>query len=159
MRRLVFACALVALALPAGALGLTRATGDGTLSVKNSDGVINIAARGGVIGSCDACTIFFVDPEPNDGSGPIVTGFEAKNAITETKRKWEGTNVRFRLIGGFFRLRVLGTGIDLSAVGQGSVTLRGYPFNLGTYSLNGADRRLLPEEARTFQLREPALGG
>jgi hypothetical protein len=152
MRRVVFACALALLVVPA-ALAARGAPGDGTLVVKNASGVINIAARGSVIGSCDVCTIVIDDPEPGDGSGPIVSGFEGKrDDLTDTKSRWSGTDVRFRLIGGFSRTRVRGSGIDLYSVGQGSVTVRGFLSNIGTYALDGGERRLLPFDPLTFQL-------
>ena len=45
-----------------------------------------------------------------------------------------------------------GSGIDLYAVGQGSVTVRGFLNNLGTYAVDGGERRQLPFEPLTFQL-------
>jgi hypothetical protein len=153
MRRLLFACALIALAVPAATSASRGADGDGTLVVRNGSGVINIAAKGSVIGSCDHCTIWIDDPLPGDGSGPIVTGFEGKrDDLTDTKSRWEGTDVRFRLIGGFARTRVRGSGIDLYAVGRGSVTVRGWLTNLGTYAVDGGERRALPFDPLTFQL-------
>lgn len=153
MRRLLFACAVFALAVPAAALAARGADGDGTLVVKNASGRIDIVATGSVIGSCARCTIWIDDPRSGDGSGPIVTGFEGRrDDITETKSRWSGTDVRFRLIGGFARTRVRGTGIDLYAVGQGSVTVLGWPVNVGTYAVNGGERRDLPLEPFTFQL-------
>jgi hypothetical protein len=153
MRRALFACALIALAAPAATSASSRADGDGTLVVRNGSGVINIAAKGTVIGSCDRCTIWIDDPLPGDGSGPIVTGFEGgRDDLTETKSRWQGADVRFRLIGGFARTRVRGAGIDLYAVGVGSVTVRGFLNNLGTYSVDGGPRTVLPFEPLTFQL-------
>lgn len=156
MRRLVFACALFVFCLPAAALAGRSAPGDGTLVVKNASGVINIAARGSVIGSCDRCTIVIDDPRPADGSGPIVSGFEGeRDDLSDTKSRWSGSDVRFRLIGGFARTRVRGSGIDLYAVGQGSVTVRGFLNNVGTYAVNGGERRPLPFDPFTFQLERP----
>ena len=153
MRRVLFACALIALAVPAATFGSPRAEGDGTLVVRNASGIINVAATGTVIGSCDRCTIWIDDPKPGDGSGPIVTGFEGKrDDITDTKSRWAGSDVRFRLIGGFSRTRVRGSGIDLYAVGQGSVTVRAFLNNLGTYAVDGGERRPLPFEPLSFQL-------
>ena len=60
--------------------------------------------------------------------------------------------MRFRLIGGFSRTRVRGSGIDLFAVGQGSVTVQAWLTNLGTYAVDGRERRPLPFEPTTFQL-------
>jgi hypothetical protein len=153
MRRALFACALFALAVPAATSAAGGAEGDGTLVVRNGTGVIHVVATGTVIGSCDRCTIWIDDPRPGDGSGPIVTGFEGKrDDITDTKSRWSGVDVRFRLIGGFARTRVRGSGIDLYAVGVGSVTVRGFLNNVGTYSVDGDDRRPLPFEPLTFQL-------
>jgi hypothetical protein len=155
MRRLLFACALVALLVPAVALAADLAPGDGTLSVKNGTGRIDVAARGAVIGSCERCTITIDDPKAGDGTGPIVSGAEAQLDLTDTKSRWTGTDIRFRLIGGFSRVIVTGSGIELSAVGQGSATVRGWLNNLGTYAVNGADRKLLPFEPDSFRLGEP----
>ena len=66
MRRLLFACALVALAVPASAYAVQRAADDGTLEVKNAVGTIQIAARGAVLGRCDKCTLWITDPDPSD---------------------------------------------------------------------------------------------
>jgi hypothetical protein len=155
MRRVLFACAFSLLVLPAAALAARGAAGDGTLVVKNASGVINIAAKGSLIGSCDVCTITIDDPQPGDGSGPIVTGFEGKrDDLSDTKSRWSGADVRFRLIGGFARTRVRGSGITLYEVGQGSVTVRAFLNNLGTYAVDGGERNLLPFEPLTFQLGE-----
>jgi hypothetical protein len=153
MRRAIFACALIALAVPAIGFASRGADGDGTLVVRNGTGVIHVVATGTVIGSCDHCTIWIDDPKPGDGSGPIVTGFEGKrDDITDTKSRWSGTDIRFRLIGGFARTRVRGSGIDLYAVGRGSVTVRGFLNNVGTYAVDGGERRPLPFEPLSFQL-------
>jgi hypothetical protein len=157
MRRLLIPCALVALLVfPAAAAARPNAPGDGTLVVRNGSGTINLVATGAVIGSCDHCSVTIVDPQAGDGSGPIVSGEESKVDLNDTKSRWSGDGVRFRLIGGFFRLRVFGTGIDLSAVGRGQGTIRGAgTLNDGTYAVNGGDRRPLPDDLRTFWLGAP----
>ena len=50
-----------------------------------------------------------------------------------------GTNVRFRLLGGTFRIKVIGRGVNLSVVGTGKVTLNGddTAADDGTFSFNG----------------------
>jgi hypothetical protein len=154
MRRLVFACALLALAVPAAALAARLALGDGTLSVKNANGRVDVAARGAVIGTCDRCSITIDDPQPGDGGGPVVTGFDGIRDLTSTKSRWFGENVRFRLIGGFSRTIVQGSGIYLSAVGQGSATVRASRDNEGTYAINGGERRLIPVEPFSFRLAD-----
>ncbi len=159
MRRLLIPCALVALLVfPAAAAARQNAPGDGTVVVHNAYGTVSIVATGGMIGSCDHCTVTIVDPQPGDGTGPIVSGQESKQDLTDTKSRWAGYDVRFRLIGGFFRLRVYGSGIELSAVGRGQGTIRGMgTVNDGTYAVNGGDRRPLPDDLRAFWIGAPPL--
>src|SRR5437763_1652465 len=152
MRRLVLLALFAALAAPAAALSAERAADDGTLSVVNADGVVNVVARGGVLGSCEQCRVWITDPVSGDGTGPVVTGWEDMDPVTDTKSKWSGKDVRFKLIGGFFRLRVVGTGITLYAVGQGSGSIRGAVTNTGTWALNDAAPRLLPDTIKPFLL-------
>jgi hypothetical protein len=152
MRRLALLALFAALAVPAAALASERAADDGTLSVVTADGVINVVARGGVIGSCDQCRVWITDPVAGDGTGAVVTGWEDKDDVTDTKSKWSGTDVRFKLIGGYFKLRVAGTGITLYAVGKGSGSLRGAVTNTGTWSLNDGTPRLLPDTMKPFVL-------
>jgi len=152
MRRLVLLALFAALAAPAAALATEGAADDGTLSVVNADGVVNVVARGGVIGSCDQCRVWITDPVAGDGTGAVVTGWEDKDDINDTKSKWSGKDVRFKLIGGGFKLRVLGSGITLYAVGKGSGSLRGAITNTGTWSLNDAAPRQLPDTMKPFLL-------
>jgi hypothetical protein len=154
MRRVLFACALFALSLPAIAVAFPSAPGDGTLSVKNANGRIDVVITGAFIGSCDNCRVWVTDPNPRDGTGPIVSGEEEEIELSDTKTRFAGRDLRFRVIGGFFRLVVRGSGIDGSAVGQGDVTLRGWINNTGTYALNGGERRQLPFEPLTLRLGE-----
>ena len=146
---------LLALALPGAASARTGAPGDGTLLVKSANGRIVVAAKGGLIGRCDKCVITIKDPNPDDGSGPIVSGAEATHDINDTTTRWSGTNVRFRIIGGRFTVSVNGFGIDLSAIGnKGFVTLQGNKGtdDDGTFSLNGAAPQPITDVLQIFSL-------
>jgi hypothetical protein len=154
MRRLVtFSMLALALALPAGVAARTGASNDGTLSVKDSRGVITIQGRGGVIGSFAKGSVTINDPIDGDGTGPIVTGDDWSKDKSETATVWGGTKVRFRIIGGTFRIVVRGRGINLSYVGKGSVILNGAGTDDdGTYAVNGGDYNLIPAFALPFAL-------
>lgn len=154
MRRLLpLALLALALALPAGVAARTQSSSDGTLSVKDGRGVITIQGRGGVIGSFAKGQVLINDPVDGDGTGPIVTGGEWSKDRTETATVWGGTKVRFRIIGGTFRIVVRGRGINLSFVGKGSVILNGAGTDDdGSYAVNGADYNLLPAFPLPFQL-------
>jgi hypothetical protein len=156
MRRLLtFAMLALALALPAGSAARPSGPSDGTLSIKDARGVITIQgpARGGVIGSFAKGSVTINDPVDGDGTGPIVTGDEWSKDKSETASVWGGTRVRFRIIGGTFRIVVRGRGINLSFVGKGSVILNGAGTeDDGSYAVNGGDYNLLPPFALPFQL-------
>jgi hypothetical protein len=154
MRRLLtFAVLALALALPAGAAARLSGSSDGTLSVKDARGIVTIQGRGGVIGSFAKGSVLINDPIDGDGTGPIVTGDDWSKEKTDTATQWGGTRVRFRIIGGTFRIVVRARGINLSFVGRGSVILNGYGTDDdGSYAVNGGDYNLIPAFALPFQL-------
>lgn len=149
MRRLLIPLAVLALALPAGGLAARTDPGDGTLSVRDGRGTFTIAARGGVIGSFAKGSVVVIDPIPDDGTGPIVSGDDWHVDKSDTTTVYGGTKVRFRLIGGKFRIRVQGVGINLSVVGKGQVILRGKGTDDdGSYALNGGAWTSIPDYAQ-----------
>jgi hypothetical protein len=154
MRRLLtFAMLALALALPVGAAARPLGPNDGTLSVKDARGVVTIQGRGGVIGSFAKGSVLINDPVDGDGTGPIVTGDEWSRERSETATTWGGTKVRFRIIGGSFRVVVRGRGINLSFVGKGNVILNGAGTeDDGMYAVNGSELNLIPAFALPFAL-------
>jgi hypothetical protein len=154
MRRpLIFALLVLTLALPAGVAAQTRSSTDGTLSVKDARGVITIQGRGAVIGSFNKGQVMINDPVDGDGTGPIVTGDDWSKERTDTATVWGGSKVRFRIIGGTFRIVVRGRGINLSFVGKGNVILNGAGTDDdGTYAVNGGDYDGIPAFPLPFPL-------
>jgi hypothetical protein len=152
MRSLLVVVASAALALPGLAWAASRALDDGTLSVRNGDGVVFVSVRGTLIGACDQCRVSIVDPSPDDGAPPVVTGYEDHNVVSDTRDLYSGKDVRFRMVGGFFKIKVAGYGIDLAVVAKGWGRIQAYDSNTGTYSVNGDPRRLLPADREVFTL-------
>jgi hypothetical protein len=153
MRTLLTFAVLVALALPAASAARNHGASDGTLSVRDARGTVTISVRGGVIGSFARGSVRISDPVDGDGTGPIVTGDEWSNERDATTTTWGGTKVRFRIIGGSFRIVVKGRGINLSLVGKGNVTLDGAgTLDDGSYSVNGGEYLPLPGFALPFLL-------
>ena len=154
MKRLPVICVLLALALPGAASARTGAPGDGTLLAKNANARIVVQAKGGLIGRCDECVVTIKDPNPDDGSGPVVNGAEARHDVNDTTTRWSGTNMRFRIIGGRFTVSVSGFGVDLSVIGKGQFTVQGNKGtdDDGTFSLNGAAAQPITDIAQFFQL-------
>jgi hypothetical protein len=162
MRKTSLCLALLALILPVVALASADA-GEGTLSVEDGRGKVNLQARGGVFGRIDRGTLTVYDTTPADANFPVVTGadepelFVAGNGV-----RYRGSGIRFRVVGGGFKLVIQGRGIDLSVVGKGSGFIEGDTLEPGVYSLDGADCRknrtscdALPDPGIRFKLGAP----
>ena len=148
MRRLLTFCALVALAVPAGLQAATAA--DGTLAVKNATGVVMVNANGVVIGHADKARVTITDSDSTDGR-VIVLGWENKVTLTPTRTAYTGKDMRFKLLGGDNIIFIRGSGISLSAVGEGKVSLDGgNVVNDGKFSIDDGPFRGLPDSYQTF---------
>lgn len=167
MRKLVLTLLVLLLAVPAvSAAALLRKVGDGTLSVEDGTGRVVLIARGGVIGRFDSGSVTIQDRTPNDAFDAKVWGATrllGERVLGDAGERWSGTNVRFRLIGGEFRIVIAGRGIDLSAVGNGNVFLEGEGRLPGVFSLDGEDCgnprvrcKALPAPGKRFVLGEDA---
>ena len=167
MRKLVVLFVLLALALPvAGLAGLKALRNEGTLSVDAGRGIVTVKAKGGVIGRLDRGTVTIWDLTPNDAYEARVVGDDRPvREIGENGLRYAGNGLRFRLVGGEFRITVTGVGIDLSAVGRGWTFVNGVGAEPGLFSLDGVDCSMsraackpLPEVGRRFQLGGPERG-
>jgi hypothetical protein len=154
---------LAVLVVTGTASARSGAPNDGTLTVKNADGrvVISGGFKGAVIGRFDKGQVTIKDLNPNDGIGPIVTGADQTQSLTDRTTRYSGSNVRFRMIGGQFLVTVFGANINLSAIGKGLIQLngtitRGFADD-GTYSVNGATHQF-PPFPFTFPLDAQATG-
>jgi hypothetical protein len=95
------------------------------------------------------------DPVAGDGAGPVVRGDQQKHEIGAKKTQYSGdTDVRFRLIGGAYRVKISGIGIDLSVVGRGTVTLDGSGFSdqPGRFSISGGSFQPMPDSQARYTL-------
>jgi hypothetical protein len=156
MRRTTLLLApVLALTTPTAALALREGAGDGTLSVSHANGMVIVSGHGSVLGRLGAGKIVVEDSDPNDGVTPVVNGADRTKVTNETTTSYYGSSIRFRIVGGSFRVKVIGTGIDLSTAGRGYATLGPDPANAdtsvaGTYSLNGGTDTPVP--AATIKL-------
>jgi hypothetical protein len=149
MRRpALFVALLIALALPATALALHAATGDGTLVVKDASGpaktpVVALTITGAVIGHvAGGRGHIVIDPGPSNDHVPEVTGYDSRrdSPTSDTAQIWYGTDFKFRAVGGHWTILIYGSNVDVVAIGKGSVTLTGLadnPLSDGKYSVNG----------------------
>jgi len=164
MRKLiVLACAAVATAALVAAPG---ASGQdvGMLSVERGRGSVVLDLRGSVLGRLKSGVLRVTDHTPLDRFGEIVVGRDVtEERVGPRTVVYRGQGLRFRMLGGAYRVVVRGNGISLSAVGRGVVVLDGEPRlpgeDAGVYSFEGIDCGLeplsctpLPEEPQRFVL-------
>jgi hypothetical protein len=152
MRKTLVLAALLALAVPVAGLGAARVD-DGTLSVENGRGKVNVAARGGLIGRIDRGSVTIFDLSPADAHDAVVSGDDRPVVLVgENGVRYRGQGIRFRILGGNFRVVIQGRGIDLSVVGRGNGFLEGETAAPGLYSLDGADCRRAPASCEPLPL-------
>jgi hypothetical protein len=170
MRRLVWLTALlIALAAPAVAFAFTGdGQDDGTLSVKAGVGKVYLNFNGSAVGRVHEGSIRVNDPVAADGLGfefsncDVVKDQSDTTTIkSDTIKVCRGDNIRFRAIGGNYKIAISGIGINLSAVGHGTTSLNGAGddplfFSDGTYSLNDGPYKSLPNFLTSFTLAAPS---
>ena len=151
MRKLVLLVCLgaVATVLVGAARGAEPEAG--TLSIERGKGVLTLEVRGSVLGRLGNGSITVTDRTPNDPYLATITGRRVlvQRRLTPTKLFFRGNGLRFRMLGGSYKIVLRGSGISLSAVGRGAVSLDGEPRfpgdDIGLYSLDGVDCGVEPE--------------
>ncbi|MCS7006487.1 MAG: hypothetical protein RMM28_03775 [Thermoleophilia bacterium] len=133
------ACALLVLAAGSSARVRTEPSA-GTLSIERGRGLVVLEIRGAVLGRLASGTIRVVDITPRDRFQAHVLGRRlVEEPLGPRSVLYRGQGMRFRMIGGGYRISIRGEGLSLSAVGRGTVTLVG-------------ERRTSTEDAGVFSL-------
>jgi len=142
-----------ALALPA--VVAAAAQTDGTLSIKRGRATINIKLqRGTVIGRMASGTIRIRDLGPYDNSIPQIRHCRLRYP-NSTTIACTGKKIVFRAVDGRFVVHLKGSGIFLSAVGRGNVTVTGTAnpnFPNGVMSVDNGPYQQIPDFETTFTL-------
>jgi hypothetical protein len=151
---------LILLVLPATAFArepLPPPGANGTLSIREGRGIVLLNARGSMTGRVRG-RITVTDPTPYDAKRPVVYGATKTIYRNERTVVYVGRNLRFRLIGATYTVRVDGKAIFMSAVGRGRGTLDGAGnaqegvFFDGVWSLNDEPYHSLPDDQTAFEL-------
>ena len=126
-----------------------------------------IDLKGSVVGRLTNGSLRVTDHTPNDRYTAVVYGRKlTEERVGPRTIVYRGAGLRFRMLGGGYRIVARGTGITVSAVGRGNVMLDGEPRfeadDLGVYSLDGTDCSVepltctpLPLEPERFVLEPP----
>lgn len=152
----VLAC-LVALGATVLAGAYAAEPEGGALSVDRGKGVVMLDLRGSILGRLSVGSLRVTDQTPADRYTALVVGRRVtQERIGPRTVLYRGQGLRFRMLGGGYRVVVRGTGMDISAVGKGVVVLDGDPRpasdDAGVYSLDGVDCGLEPELCLPFPL-------
>lgn len=151
---------VLALLVPAAALSQLSGQ-NGTLSIREGRGVVELDARGSMTGRANG-KITITDPRPYDAKRPVVYGATKTTYRNVKTTVYQGKNLRFRLIGARFQLRIQGQKIYLSAIARGTGFLDGAGdpsadvYYDGVWSLNDSQYQSLPDTLSTFDLSPPA---
>ena len=165
MRRLLVPC-LLALAIPAAAYSRTPPAppaSNGTLSIREARGIAQLNVRGSMTGRLNG-RLTITDPKPYDAKRPVVYGATRTIYRSEKTTVFQGKNLRFRLIGAQFQIRLQGKAIFVSAIGRGNGLLDGAGdvtaniFYDGVWSLNDEQYKSLPDDPTSFELAAPPSG-
>ena len=167
MRRALCFSLLVGLLVPAAALAEQMLPGDGTLAVRNGDGMLRLDLKGVALGRVASGVLEVEVPLHRDCEGPDVSVMGAEREREDVKWVDEETPVwlcRFVDRRGGLRFRISGQqvirfkfmrNLNLSAVGRGTARIRGTGDAPGNYSLNGDDYTLLPDELEELTVGAP----
>jgi hypothetical protein len=124
----VFACLLaaslagVARAQPAKEIGVNA----GSLEIVDGTGSVALTfVRGAIYGNLDRGRITITFRRAKNPPEVVVSGQATLVRRDERTAVYEGRDIRFKVAGPGWRVIVQGSGIDVSVVGRGVVTLRG----------------------------------
>jgi hypothetical protein len=170
MRRVLVLLLGATLALPAAALALGFAQGDGTLYINKADGKVRLGSKldpfsGVVLGRLREGRLEIIDPDEDCDDLSLVV-WDADDDWERPLRQRDGvacvfvssdrtTPMRFRLVRDENEVLVSGTGLFVTAVGEGPVFLQGNPRKVrdGTFSINGERPLSMPEKGKWFEIR------
>jgi hypothetical protein len=145
---LLFVCATASFALIGSAAAAEPDAG--VLSVERGRGSAVLEIRGVVLGRLTSGTLRVTDLTPRDRFVPAVVGRKlTSERLGPRTVQYRGQGLRFRMLGGRYRIVVRGVGMSVSAVGRGVVVLDGEPRvpgeDIGVFSLDGTDCEMAPE--------------
>ncbi|MEI8104979.1 MAG: hypothetical protein WCH31_03930 [Actinomycetes bacterium] len=143
MRRLGLSLLLICLVAPAAALPADRSAGDGSLAVTSVNGKMILQGRGLVYGHLSSGAFVVLDYRPDDPTDISAVSGSRGRIVGGVLTYAAASDIRFALPSGRYTIQISGAGIDLSAVGRGTLTYVGAgTADDGLLTVNGS--RLQP---------------
>jgi hypothetical protein len=122
------------LVVPA-AFAASRANGDGVFELNNVNAqrVVITGTRGAIWGQIDKGKLVVTDLNLDDTAAPQVSGADQVQwTLDPNVTIYSGKNIHFRFSGAKYKFAIVGSGIDVTAVGVGQAWLTGAPDALDT---------------------------
>jgi hypothetical protein len=138
MRKLCLLLLAGLLVLPAAAVADRGGPSGGSLVVSDANARLTLSGHGLIFGHLGRGTITVVGDYKPDDNNSLSSVSGAKMKFTGGNVVYSGSDVRFWFPGGRYTLIVDGTGIDISAVGNGKLTAVGkFLADDGTVAVDG----------------------
>jgi hypothetical protein len=146
---LILLCGLILAPEALAAVRVAAAQGDGALQLRDVNASkATISAKGAVWGQLDSGQVKVTDFVPDDNITAQVSGAESKRATSDPGVTiYTGRNIHFRFTGNrYIRFSIVGSGIDVTAVGVGRAYLVGDPewYDDGDYALDNGKWQAVP---------------
>lgn len=119
-----------------------------TLSLRGGRGTAILALRGSILGTLRRGRLIVTIPRHSTAVSKVY-GAETRRRLSGRSTLYKGTDIRYRVFGGSWRLNIVGRGINAGAAGRGWFGLEG---SRGTYSIAGGRYRAWPRVYKTFRL-------
>ncbi|MCC6224005.1 MAG: hypothetical protein IT201_11020 [Thermoleophilia bacterium] len=137
------ALCLATVASPAAA-----ARGGTGIELVGGSGLATLSLKGAALGTVARGVLTIRERSGSAEVEILVHGYDWERELSNGGMLYGGEGIRFRVFGGAWRLRVQGSGINVSAVGRGFAGLRGS----GRYSLAGGPYLRWTATYRTIEL-------
>jgi hypothetical protein len=118
------------------------------VELASGNGRTTIGLRGALIGSVGNGWVWVTDLPGKVETDIFVVGDDESYQIDPQTTVYHGDNIRLRVFRGRWRVRIKGSDINVSAVGDGFFGIAGR----GRFSIAGGPSRAWPQEWRTFKL-------
>jgi hypothetical protein len=155
--RLPFVVLLSSLLVVPTAFAASRANGDGVFELNNVNAqrVVITGNRGAIWGQIDKGKLVVTDLNLDDSSEPLVSGADQiQYTLDPSVTIYSGKNIHFRFSGAKYKFTIVGSGIDVTAVGVGQAALTGDPlaYDTGYYAIDDGKWTPVPliKTNRTF---------
>lgn len=159
VRRVILFLTLAGLALAAAApahpaaLSAARVQGSESVELSFGRGFASLADRGATLGNVRRGWIRVVDLSGGGPPSGWVRGCESRTGRLSGRVYCSGTDLRFYIHGGTWRIRMKGGGINVSAVIRGSLGLDRERCSSCTYKIGDRPERRWPATLRFFAVR------